>query len=66
MPTAERWQKIEELFHGVLERGSAASAHFLDEACAGDEELRYEVDSLLEQTGLGMGIPRSDDATRLL
>ena len=45
--TSERWRRIEEVF----ERASAASPEsrpaLLDEACAGDAELRREVESLL-------------------
>ena len=44
----ERWQKIEELYHSVLERESSQRAAFLKEACAGDEGLFREVRSLLE------------------
>jgi serine/threonine protein kinase/Flp pilus assembly protein TadD len=43
----ERWQQIEELYHAALEREPESRAAFLDEACAGDEELRREVASLL-------------------
>ena len=43
----ERWQKIEHLFHAALERRSAERAAFLDEACAGDIELRRRVEALL-------------------
>ena len=41
------WQKVRELFHGALERGPDARAAFLREACAGDDEVRREVASLL-------------------
>ena len=45
----ERWREIETLFHAALEREFGERAAFLDEACAGDEELRRELDSLLSQ-----------------
>ncbi|MCI0420249.1 MAG: hypothetical protein L0387_32115 [Acidobacteria bacterium] len=45
--TAERWQKVEELFHLGLEREAGQRAAFLDEACAGDPDLRGKVESLL-------------------
>ena len=45
--TAERWQKIKELFHAALEREPNERRAFLDEACAGDKEIRREVESLL-------------------
>src|SRR6185503_658305 len=44
---AERWQEIDRLFDAVLEREPAERASFLAEACAGDEDLRREVESLL-------------------
>jgi len=43
----ERWRQIERLFQTALGRGAAERAAFLDEACAGDEELRREAESLL-------------------
>ncbi len=50
----ERWEKIEQLYHDALERAANQRAAFLDEACAGDESLRREVESLLDfQTRVG-------------
>ncbi len=50
----ERWQKIEQLYHAALERDAQERAAFLTTACAGDESLRHEVESLLEfQTRVG-------------
>ena len=43
----ERWQKIEHLFHAALEHRAEERAAFLDEACAGDESLRNEIELLL-------------------
>jgi serine/threonine protein kinase len=43
--TPERWKKIDELAQAALERGGAERASFLDEACAGDDALRHEVES---------------------
>ncbi|MDQ3257657.1 MAG: protein kinase, partial [Acidobacteriota bacterium] len=45
---AERWQQVERLYHAALECEPESRAAFLDEACAGDEELRREVESLLK------------------
>lgn len=45
--TPERWQKVEQLFHAALELQASQRAAFLDEACAGDPDLRSEVESLL-------------------
>ncbi len=44
---AERWQQVEHLYHAALERQPEQRAAFLAEACAGYEELRREVESLL-------------------
>jgi serine/threonine protein kinase len=43
----ERWQKIEQLFHSALGQPPAERAAFLDDACAGDESLRREIELLL-------------------
>lgn len=43
----ERWQQIQGVYFEVLEVDSAARAAFLTEACGGDDELRREVESLL-------------------
>ena len=52
--TPERWRRVDELFHSVLECEAAERAAFLRKACAGDEALHREVESLLaahEQEG---------------
>jgi eukaryotic-like serine/threonine-protein kinase len=43
----ERWQQIERLYHAALERKPAERAAFLREACAGEEAVRSEIESLL-------------------
>jgi serine/threonine protein kinase len=45
----QRWRQIERLCHDALDREPGARGAFLDEACAGDADLRREVDSLLAQ-----------------
>ena len=45
---AERWQQIEKICQSALELEESRRRAFLDEACAGDEELRREVESLLK------------------
>jgi eukaryotic-like serine/threonine-protein kinase len=45
---AERWQQINQLFHSALELDPEERAAFLSQACAGDDPLREEVQSLLE------------------
>lgn len=44
----ERWQRIEKLFYSALGLSPEERRAFLDRACAGDENLRREVESLLE------------------
>jgi serine/threonine protein kinase/Tol biopolymer transport system component len=46
--TPERWQQVQTVFLGALKRDVAERASFLDQVCAGDAELREEVDSLLK------------------
>ena len=43
----DRWRRIEDIFQAVLDCDPGRRAAFLDDACAGDAELRAEVDSLL-------------------
>jgi serine/threonine protein kinase len=44
---AERWQRIEELYHAASRRPAAERSSFLEESCGGDNDLRTEVESLL-------------------
>ncbi len=44
---AARWRKVEELFDSAVGLEPARRAPFLAEACAADEELRREVESML-------------------
>ena len=43
----ERWRQIDELFDSALKAEESQRAAFLDEACAGDEGLRLELERLL-------------------
>ncbi|HSY65618.1 MAG TPA: protein kinase [Terriglobales bacterium] len=43
----ERLRQIESLYHAALEQSESECAAFLEVACAGDEALRHEVESLL-------------------
>jgi hypothetical protein len=43
----ERWKNIERLYHATRDRDSSERGKFLQQACAGDEELRLDVESLL-------------------
>ncbi|HSE33174.1 MAG TPA: LpqB family beta-propeller domain-containing protein [Pyrinomonadaceae bacterium] len=44
----DRWQRVEKLYHAALEQESGARTAFLFQSCAGDEELRREVEGLLK------------------
>ena len=50
----DRWRQVEQLYHSALEREEPARDAFLREACRADEELRCEVQSLLDQTESGL------------
>ena len=54
-----RWKRVEEIFRTASERESGARAAFLAAACAEDEELRREVESLLAQPSAGGMLDRS-------
>src|SRR5262249_2403307 len=45
--TPERYQQIDQLFRQALEKPATDRSAFIVKACAGDEELRTEVQSLL-------------------
>jgi tetratricopeptide (TPR) repeat protein len=45
--TPERLRQIEELYHAALELAAPQRAELLERACAADESLRREVESLL-------------------
>jgi len=47
VPPPEHWQKLERLFYAALELEGDARAAYLRDACAEDEALRQELDSLL-------------------
>ena len=46
--TRERWQHVRRILEQALETDARERTRYLDEACAGDAELRAEVESLLE------------------
>jgi eukaryotic-like serine/threonine-protein kinase len=46
--TPERWREVEQVYQSTVDREPRLRAAFLAEACGNDEELRREVDSLLE------------------
>jgi len=45
--TGERWQEIKNVLEAVLQMDSEKRPAFLDQACASDQSLRREVESLL-------------------
>jgi serine/threonine protein kinase len=64
-----RWERVEEIFHRAVELAPEARSVFLDEACAADQSLHWEVASLLahdseaDDTFAG---PPGDDAPRTI
>ena len=52
IPT-DRWRQISQLYHAAVARPEPDRAAFLEQACAGDEGLRDEVESLLAQPASG-------------
>ena len=50
--SSERWRLVERLYHGALERPAEARPAFLADACAGDEALARDVQSLLDQASI--------------
>src|SRR5262245_61827916 len=49
----DRWETVERLYDATLAQPVERRAAFLTEACAGDEELRREVESLLAASHSG-------------
>jgi Tol biopolymer transport system component len=47
--TSERWERIKHLYDGARTHQGTDRAAFLADACDGDEELRREVQGLLDQ-----------------
>src|SRR5437867_12086876 len=45
----DHWGTVERLYHAALARPAGERAAFLAEACAGDEALRRDIESLLAQ-----------------
>src|SRR5207237_9109626 len=65
----ETYQHIQALLQSALEREPDQRDSFLDEACAGDESLRRQVESLLvsyEQAGSFLESPAAQVAAPLL
>ena len=45
---SDRWRRIERIYHAAMQCGPAERAFLLEDACAEDEELRAEVESLIQ------------------
>jgi eukaryotic-like serine/threonine-protein kinase len=45
--TAERWEKVGKLYEEASELPPKARVAFLEQACAGDKDLRHEVEAML-------------------
>jgi tetratricopeptide (TPR) repeat protein len=58
--TAERWERIKDIFDSALERSAEKRASFVESACAGDEALRQQVMNLLGE------IERADETKTFL
>src|SRR5262245_37904878 len=54
--TPDRSAEVERLYHAALGRDLGERAAFLRDTCAGDEELRREVESLLAQNASPDGV----------
>ena len=52
--TLDRWRLLERIYHETVERPIAERRAFLDSACAGDDALRQELESLLANEGLSL------------
>jgi serine/threonine protein kinase/TolB-like protein/Tfp pilus assembly protein PilF len=61
--TPERWQQIARIYELAVDSDPATLDSFLSEACAGDEGLRREVESLLQQEGARVVLDRPVWAT---
>jgi len=46
-----RWQRLDEMLDAALELDPPAQAAFLDQACAGDPQLRADAEALLADAG---------------
>ena len=48
MTVTRSWERIRQVFHAALEQPAQARTDFLSRACGSDDEMRREVQSLLE------------------
>jgi serine/threonine protein kinase/Tfp pilus assembly protein PilF len=67
--TPERWQQVKAHFRSALEQKAEDRAGFLERACAGDDDLRREVELLLasyEESDSAIETAVAEAAARLL
>jgi hypothetical protein len=65
----KRWRQIDNLLEAALDRKPEQRKAFLAQACAGDEELQREIESLIvheQAAGSFMESPALDVAARAL
>jgi len=66
---AERWQRVELLYHAALELAENRRVAFLAESCSGDESVRHEVESLIahhDKADAFLEVPVLGEAARAL
>ena len=66
--TADRWAQIEAIVIDALERPASVRSAYLDDACAGDEALRREVEALIGYDSAGESFleqPALEEAARI-
>src|SRR5574341_604921 len=66
--TPERWEQVGQLYHAALELAPGDRTAFLHGACAGDDALQREVESLIaadEQAGGFIAAPALKDAMEM-
>ena len=67
--TPERWQQVKEIFNSAINYRPEERSSFISQACSGDENLRSEVESLIEsheQSGSFIDKPAFEAAASLL
>ncbi|HWQ35216.1 MAG TPA: protein kinase [Blastocatellia bacterium] len=67
--TPERWEEVGRLYHQVLELPTEQRAAFLRRVCGSDDELRHEVESLLQAAAAAgdfIAEPVMKDAAQML
>src|SRR5438093_7028777 len=58
---AERWRRVEVLYHSACERKAEERRSYLEGACGGDEALRQEIESLLANENLAADFLETHD-----